>query len=138
ETGTARWASPAAMTIQLALLGATLAVAAAVRGNLRAGVAVAGLAPAVFLLTNRIFSPQFVVLVLAVWCVAIALLARSAREQLFLGAAAAATSAANVFVFPYALSIELWHASSAVLFAIALAVTGSALRRSFGAGRAGG
>ena len=75
---------------------------------------------------------------LAVWCVAIALLARSAREQLFLGAAAAATSAANVFVFPYALSIELWHASSAVLFAIALAVTGWLLIRALSEERAWG
>ena len=125
------WVSPAAITIQLALLAVTLAVAAAVRRNLRAGVAVAALAPVVFLLTNRIFSPQFLVLVLAAWCVAIALLARSAREQLFLGAAAAGASAANVFVFPYALSIDLWHASSAVLFAIALGVTGWLLIRAW-------
>ena len=49
------------------------------------GVALAALAPVAFLLTNRIFSSQFLVVLLVAWAIAIALLARSRREQLAAG-----------------------------------------------------
>ena len=42
-------------------------------------------APAVFLLTNRIFSPQFVLVAFAAWAIAAALVVRTRREQLAVG-----------------------------------------------------
>lgn len=47
------------------------AAAAYVRSNLAAGVAVAAMASVVFLATNRIFSPQFLVLFLTAWALAV-------------------------------------------------------------------
>ena len=82
----------------------------------------AALAPAVFLLTNRIFSSQFLVVLLVAWAVAIALLARTRREQLLLGAAAAAASLLNAFVYPFVLPgpSGIWEPVSALMFAVAL------------------
>jgi len=60
-------------------------------------VALAGLAPAVFLLTNRIFSPQFYVLVLAAIVVAAALVVPRSSELLtVVGVCAAAATADTV------------------------------------------
>ena len=101
------------------------------RGDLDAAIACAALAPAVFLLTNRVFSPQFALVVLAAWAVAAALLARSAREQLALGLAAMLATYANAVVIPgFADPFLPW---SALFFTVALALTGwllwSILRR---------
>ncbi len=120
------WADPAATVVQLLLLAGVLVIAWLVRGSLAAGVAVAALAPAVFLLTNRIFSAQFLVLLLVAWAVAIALVARTRREQLLLGAAAAGASLLNAFVYPYVLPgpSGIWEPVSALMFAVALPLTG--------------
>jgi Glycosyltransferase family 87 len=119
------WADPAATVVQLLLLVGVLALAWHVRGRLAAGVAVAALLPVAFLLTNRIFSSQFLVVLLVAWAIAIALLARSAREQLLLGAAAVAASFLNAFVYPFALPwpMRTWEPVSALMFAVALALT---------------
>jgi Glycosyltransferase family 87 len=124
------WANDVASAVQIVLVAGTLAVAALARGRLRSGVAVAALVPVVFLVTNRIFSAQFMVVLLAAWAVAIALLAQSRREQLVLAAAAAAASAANAFVFPFGFPITwlTWQICSTVMFALALGVTGWLLR----------
>ena len=97
------WADPAVTVVQLLLLAGVLVVAWLARGRLAAGVAVAAVAPVAFLLTNRIFSSQFLVVLIVAWAVAIALLARSRREQLLLGAGAAAASLLNAFVYPFVL-----------------------------------
>lgn len=125
------WANGAATAVQLALLAVMLMLVVRVRGRLQSGVTIAVLAPAVFLLTNRIFSPQYIVLLLPAWAVGIALLARSRREQLALGAAAAGASLANVFVFPYELPFASlsWQVCSASLFAIGLGLTAWLLTR---------
>lgn len=119
------WADPAATVVQLLVLAGALALAWLVRGRLAAGVAVAALAPVVFLLTNRIFSSQFLVVLLVAWAVAIALLARTRREQLILGAAAAGAVVLNAFVYPFVLPgpSGIWEPVSALMFAIALALT---------------
>jgi hypothetical protein len=52
------------------------------RASLRAGVAVAAVAPVLFMLTNRIFRPQYLVLILVAWAIAGALVLESRREQL--------------------------------------------------------
>jgi uncharacterized membrane protein len=64
-----------------------------------AAVAVAGLTPAVFLLTNRIFSPQFYVLVLAAIVVAAALVVRRRAELLAVIGACAVATTANTILF---------------------------------------
>jgi hypothetical protein len=58
----------------------------------------------VFLLTNRVFSSQFLVLLVAVWAVAAALVVVSAREQLAVGIAMAGATFANALVHPYTVS----------------------------------
>ena len=64
-----------------------------------AAVALAGLAPAAFLLGNRIFSPQFFVLVVAVLAVAAALVAERELEVLLLAAACAVSTTANTILY---------------------------------------
>ena len=120
------WADPAAMVVQLLLLAGVLVVAWLARGRLAAGVAVAAVAPVAFLLTNRIFSSQFLVVLIVAWTVAIALLARSRSEQLLLGAGAAAASLLNAFVYPFVLPgpSGIWELVSALMFAVALPLTG--------------
>jgi hypothetical protein len=120
------WVDPTATVLQLLLVLGVLAIAWLVRGRLVAGVAVAAIAPAAFLLTNRIFSAQFLVVLLVTWVVAIALLARSRREQLLLGSAAASASFLNAFVYPFVLPgpSGIWEPASALMFAVALPLTG--------------
>jgi hypothetical protein len=102
------------------LIGVGLAVWRA-RASLRAGVALAATAPVLFLLLNRVFSPQYLVLMLAAWAIAGALLVESRREQLALGVAVMAATTANAFVYPYTLhELGLWRLASALLFAVGL------------------
>ena len=131
SAGAPEWANAAAITIQAALVLLLLAVAARLRGRLVPAVAVAALAPAVFLLTNRIFSPQFLVVEFAAWALAAALVLRSRRDQLVAGAAMATASTANAFVYPFALPYyaQTWVAASLLLFLTAFALTGWLLGR---------
>ncbi len=133
------WADPAAVMIQALILVALAAAAVRARGSLRAGIAIAAMAPVLFLLTNRVFSPQYLVPVLAAWAIAGALLLESRKDQLVLGIAAMAATTANAFVYPYTLhALGLWKIASALLFAIGLATSAwivmRALRRSSLAG----
>jgi hypothetical protein len=131
SAGAPEWADVAATLVQAALVVAVLVLAVRARTNLRAAVAISALVPAVFLLTNRIFSPQFLVPLFAAWAVAGALVAASRRQQLALGLAVMAAAGANAFVYPFALpSYDVtWPIASAILFALALAVTGLLLVR---------
>ena len=94
-------------------------------------MAVAAMAPVVFFLTNKIFSPQFLIPLLAAWAVAIALLARTRREQAVLGGLALLATFANAFVGQFVLwnHDRTWLTCSVVLFACALVLTGWSLRR---------
>jgi len=89
-------ANRAAVWLQIVAVIGVIALAALARTRSSA-IALAGLAPAVFLLTNRIFSPQFFVLILAALVAATALVART-RSELFgvVGACAVATTANTV------------------------------------------
>ena len=118
------WADPAAVVIQsLALLAVVLAAVHA-RGKLAAGLAIAAVAPAVFLILNRVFSPQYLVVILVSWAIAGALVLASRRDQLVLGLLAMAATTANAFVYPYTLyEHNAWRAASAVLFTVALATS---------------
>ena len=102
SAGAPRWANVAAGVLQVAVVLA-LVVAAARARTQRAAVALAALAPVAFLLTNRIFSPQFVLVAFAGWALAAALVVQTRREQLWVGVAMAAAALANEFVYPFAL-----------------------------------
>jgi hypothetical protein len=138
SAGAPEWANVAATLAQALLVVVALAVAARARGNLRAGVAAAAVAPAVFLLTNRIFSPQFVLVVFVGVAVTAALLVRNRREQLAVGLALAAASFGNAFVFPFALPFyaHTWPLASATLFGCAIGVTAWLLLGALAAGGA--
>ena len=125
SAGAPEWANVAATAIQALLVLAIVAATVLVRRNLRAAVALAALAPVTFLLLNRIFSPQFVVVLFAAWAVAASLVVRTRREQLAVGAVAIAAALGNVFVFPFALPhyAVTWQLASATLFACGLALT---------------
>ena len=83
---------------------------------------VGALAPAAFLLTNRIFSSQFLVLLVAVWALAAALVVVSEREQLAVGLAMAGATSANALVHPYTVPVA-WQLASAAMFVLAIGLT---------------
>jgi uncharacterized membrane protein len=125
------WANALAIVVQALAVLAVLELAAAVRRNLSAGVAVAALVPVVFLLTNRIFSAQFILVVVAGLAVAAALLVRSRLEQALFGLAVMAVTVGNAFVYPFALPFYAvtWKLASATLFAVSLATCAWLARR---------
>jgi hypothetical protein len=118
------WANGAATAVQLVLLAAMLVLAVRLRGSLVSAVALAALTPVVFLLTNRVFSAQFVVVLLVAWAVAAALVARDARDQLRLGGAALLVTLLNVLVYPATLGGPSWMAASELMFLTGLVLTG--------------
>ena len=122
--GAPSWAKPVAIAVQLLVVAVAVAVAARARSRPGA-VAAAAMVPALFLLTNRIFSPQFAIVLVAAWAVAAALVVASRREQLAVAMAAAAATTANVFVYPYALPYyeTTWQLASALFFGLALALS---------------
>jgi hypothetical protein len=140
SAGAPRWANVAAVAIQVLGLLVVLAAAARASRSLRAATVLAACAPAVFLLTNRIFSPQFVVVLFAAWGTAAALLVRTSREQLAVGIAMAAAAAANAFVYPYALPFYdlTWPLCSAVVFVVGFGLTGWLVVRAVRSAAVGG
>ena len=124
SAGAPHWANVGATVLQAVLVLLVVLLAARAR-SLRSAVALAALAPATFLLANRIFSPQFVLVAFAAWAVAGATVLRTRREQLVVGAAMAAAALANMFVYPFALPryALTWPACSAILFGVGLALT---------------
>ena len=115
------WADIAAAVAQALLVVAALVLVARFARSLSVAVALAALLPVVFLLANRIFSPQFLVPLLASWAVAGALLARSRVEQLLFAAAALGATLANALIYPG--QSQQSFKLSAVLFVLAIAAT---------------
>jgi hypothetical protein len=118
------WADVLAVCVQVALVAAAAVAAARCRSR-EGAVAAAALVPAVFALTNRVFSPQFTVLIVVAWLVAGALLCRTRGEQLALGAVVMVAGTANALVYPA--RIESWLLASAAFFAVSLALTAALL-----------
>jgi len=120
------WANPAATAVQaLALLAVAFAVTRV--KSRTAAVAVAGLGPIVFLLTNRVYSPQFFVLFVAAWAVSGSLLARSRTDELGFGFLIFGGTLANVLVYP--VLVSHWGVFSALLFLFGFAATAWVLAR---------
>jgi hypothetical protein len=120
-------ANRAAVWLQI-LTVATIIVLTVLARTRRAAVALAALVPAVFFLTNRIFSPQFFVLVMSAICVATALVARTWPEVLAIAASCAVAMTANTVLFQSMLGIHPvgtepgWTYVSAVSFLPAVVV----------------
>jgi hypothetical protein len=70
-------ATTAAIAVQAVVVLVVLAGLVAVRGDRGAALALASVLPVAFLLTNRVFSAQFIVTLVACWAVAGALVIRS-------------------------------------------------------------
>jgi uncharacterized membrane protein len=120
-------ANRAAIWLQVVAVTAVVAAVALTRTR-SAAVAVAGLAPAVFFVTNRIFSPQFFVLVMAVIMVATALVVRKQWELLTIAVSCAIATTANTVLFQSILGAQPvgtapnWTFISAAAFVPAVAV----------------
>lgn len=131
--GAPMWATTAAIGIQALVLLAILVAAASIARDILAGVSLAAIAPTAFLLTNRVFSPQFFVTFVAGWAVAGALLARNARDLLAFGLVVFSATLANVLVYPT--YVAYWPVFSALMFLLAFAATGWVLARVIKLGR---
>jgi Glycosyltransferase family 87 len=129
-TGAPHEADLVVLAIQAALMAGLIAVAVSVRRSTSRGLAIAALAPALFLLTNRVFSPQFMVVVAAAILFACALTARNRAEQLLVGMLVLGAAFANAFVYPYARGLlDLsWTPASALVYLLALPAVAVVLR----------
>jgi hypothetical protein len=112
----------AAAVLQAACVLAVLGAVFLVRGRVQAAVAVAAMAPVAFLLTNRVFSPQYLVLLVAAWAVAAALVVGGPREQALLALPIVGATLANVLVYP-TVTPTYWWVCSGVLFVLAFVAT---------------
>jgi hypothetical protein len=121
------WADGAATAVQALILVAVFATSVRARGNLRNAITLAAIAPAAFLLSNRIYSPQFAIPLLASWSIAGSLLTRNAYEQLAVGTLALAATLVNTLIYPA--SIHPFVAWSAMFFLFAFAATAWAFLR---------
>jgi hypothetical protein len=113
------WSKAAAVGGQVVSVLALL-VAAAIARDLERSSAIAAMAPVVFLLTNRIFSAQYFVMILAAWAFSAALVI-GRQDQLVVALLGWGASLANFLVFPVFAS--RWTLCSAILFVLAFAVT---------------
>jgi uncharacterized membrane protein len=122
------WADGAAVAVQLLLTAALLVAVVVARGRRRAAITLAALAPTVFLLTNRVFSPQFLVLLLASWALAGAILCSTRTQQLAVAGMALAATLANTLLFPTMAAptpqFSDWTLYSLAVFLFGFAVTG--------------
>jgi uncharacterized membrane protein len=132
------WLNSLTTVVQVVALIMLGGVAWLVRSSARAGVAVAAMAPVVFLFLNRVFSPQYLVLILVAWSIAGALVVGEGVAQLALGAAIMTATTANALVYPYTLfQFGLWRLASAALFAVGIGTSVWLLARAVQVGIAG-
>jgi hypothetical protein len=118
------WANSMTEVVQGCVLLALGIAAWRARASARAGVAIAAMAPVLFLFANRVFSPQYLVLILPAWAIAGALVLRNQIEQLVFGVAIMAATTANALVYPYTLfQAGLWRLASAAMFLIGIATS---------------
>jgi len=127
------WADTVAVGVQVVAILGLLGTIVVVRRNRNAGIALAGLLPVVFLLTNRVFSPQFMVPLFAAWAMGAALLERRARGIAVVAALAMVASFCNAMVYPGV--TQHWTYFSAGLFAAAIGATGWLVARALASRR---
>ena len=118
------WVNPFTTAVQVAVILALALASWRVRANVRAAVALAAIAPVLFLLLNRVFSPQYLVVMVAAWAIAGAVVLEGRREQLVLGAGVMLATTANALVYPYTLhQANLWRVASVAMFVAGLSVS---------------
>ena len=118
------WVNPLTTVMQVAVLLALAVASWRVRASVHAAVALAAIAPVLFLLLNRVFSPQYLVLMVAAWAIAGALLLEGRSEQLVLGAGVMARHDGERARLPvHAAPGSLWRVASVVMFAAGLSVS---------------
>jgi glycosyl transferase family 87 len=110
---TPSWARTAAGALQIVTVVVVLALALRCRTR-AAAVAAAALAPVAFLLTTRTFSPQYLVTMLAAWCVAAALVTAARTQQLLVALPMLGATLANLLVYPVVTPTYWWVCSWAV------------------------
>lgn len=127
--GAPQWADVLAVTVQAVVLLGLIALAWLHRERAGPALVLAALAPVVFLVTNRIFSPQFLLVLIAALAFAGALVVRNRYGQLVLGGLLIAAAFANAFVYPFRpeLGPRAWQPYSAAVFATIVAAIGVVL-----------
>jgi len=128
--GAPYWLDVAVTVVQVVLVFGVVAAAVRLRRRVEPPVALAALAPVVFLVTNRVFSAQFVLVLGASWAFAAACTARSNREQLLAGGGLAATATLTAFAYPFSDPSEFfsWRPYAAAAWAVILGVTAVTVR----------
>jgi uncharacterized membrane protein len=122
--GVPGWADVLATVVQLTAVLA-LAWLAWRASSLRRAAALAVLAPAVFLLLNRVVSPQYILLYAVAWAFAGSLLARSRQQQLLVGLALMGACSVRLFISPFPAPYpHLWEWLLLLHNVFALGVTG--------------
>jgi hypothetical protein len=120
------WGDNAAIAAQALILLGLLGMIIRMRGRVGA-TALAAMFPVAFLLTNRIFSPQFFVIAVAAWAVGAVLIPLGEREIVILTGLIAAATVGNAVVWPtldFPLAEEPgWIFASAAALLIGSAVT---------------
>ena len=114
------WANTLAVCVQVTALIGLVALVVLRRPPLSGAIAIAATAPALFLLLNKVFSAQFVLVLLVAGCLGAALVGRHVAIAILL--LSAATS--NVLVYPIG---RASGPASAVLFTTSLAAFGVVL-----------
>ena len=115
------WANGAAVAVQVVVVAGLVALVALRRPTLEGAAALAALAPAGFLVLNKVFSAQYLLTILAGVCLAAAF----TRRPLLIASLGAVAATANVLVYPIG---RFWEPASALLFAASIAACGLAVR----------
>jgi len=129
--GAPPWADVVAIGVQALALVGLFVMTWRMRARIDSALVLAALAPVVFLLFNRIFSPQFQLVVTSAVAFAGALTVVGRREQLALGALVMGATFANAFIYPFDPPVEPreWQLYSAAVFATSFAAVGMILLR---------
>jgi hypothetical protein len=98
SAGAPHWVDVVVTVLQVAILVAVVAVGLRRRSS---ASTMAALLPVLFLCTNRVFSPQFVLVVAVGMAIVTARSHASRREELAMGLGIMLTSGLNVFVYPW-------------------------------------
>ena len=118
------WADTLAVVVQLAALVLIVWLATRAR-TLEGALALAALAPVVFLATNRVFSVQYFVLFEVAWALSASLVLTTGRDVLLAALAVGGATVANALIVPVFIPIAYaWELMSASRFALAFALTG--------------
>jgi hypothetical protein len=126
------WANAAAAALQAVALACLIGVLIIVRGRLRAGISVAGMLVVVFLLTNRVFSPQYFIPLVSIWAAVAALGSSTAFRLKLLLLLATVASFCNAMIYPGLSRLTPYFSvclfASAVIITTALTISAVQLR----------